>query len=343
MSEKILLVTQERNDSIWIVDKSIKDWLRNFSHNFDFLEIYPCKKNFLIRILNHIKNISLILKKSFKYKYIYFTYSNPYSIFIKLFYKNKKITMCFHHLEPIWKTSLLCKFILKTTDYFIAISKFTKKQLIDLWVNENNIFVNYNWISDWYYPEVIKNFTNYKYILYVWTEVERKNTNYLLEVFSDIYKLHPEIKLVKIWVIWTKEEWERFDKKVKSLSLEKWVVIIRNYLDESELRKRYSNAICLVSLSKLEWFWLTIPEAMACWCPVIVSNIPPFKEICEDNQILVDLNDRSWIVKSIEKFISDENHRKIYYEKGIELSKKFNWITNCEQLIKYFNMKIYNE
>lgn len=335
--KKILFINQKRNDAIWIVDESVKKELKKINHPFDFLEIHEKWKWTREVIKNYIRNIFLLRRKCFKYDKIYFTRENPYGIFVRMIYRRKYIVMTIHHVEDYrWKT-IVWKLIFRTTNLFIAISEFTKSQLVELWVNSDKILVNYNWISDIYYPEPIKDFTEYPYILYVWTEVPRKNTSLLLEVFSEVLKKYPELKLVKIGKPWTEEDKIIFDNKIRELKIEDSVVIKRNYIEDNELRKWYSNAICYISLSKLEWFWLTIPEAMACGCPVIASDIWPFKEICGDDEILVNLDNKELIIDSIKKYVKDIEFRKEQSKKWIICAKKFNWLKNANYLLKMFN------
>ena len=223
--------------------------------------------------------------------------------------------------------------MIKCTDKFIAISNFTKDQLLWIWAKEEDIFVNYNWISDIYYPEPIKNFTDYPYILYVWTEVPRKNTDLLLEVFSEIHKKHQELKLVKIWKAWSEEDKQRFDNIVKELKLDDSVIVKRTFVEDDELRKWYSNALCYISLSKLEGFWLTIPEAMVCWCPVVVSDIWPFREICKNRNILVSLWNKNAIIDLLLEYCESDLKRKNISRFWIENAKRFNRKRNAEYLV----------
>ena len=335
--KRILFITQKRKDAIWIVDESVKKELKNLKHNFDFLELHEKWNENLKVIINYIKNIFLLRKKCFKYNTSYFTWENPYVIFVRMLYWRKKIVMTVHHVEDYWGKSIVWKLMIKATDKFITISNFTKNQLLWIGAKEEDIFVNYNWISDIYYPEPIKNFTDYPYILYVWTEVPRKNTDLLLELFSEVHKEYPELKLVKIWKAWTEEDKERFDNKVRDLKIEDNVIIKRNFIEDNELRKRYSNALCYISLSKLEWFWLTIPEAMACCCPVIASNIWPFREICWDDEILVNLDNRKTIIKWIERYINNLEFRDNQSKKWLKIIKKFNRKSNALNLINEMN------
>ena len=334
---KILFITQKRSDAIWIVDESVKKELKKFSHPFDFFEIHEKWKWTFNVIKNYVRNIFLLRKKCFSYETLYFTWENPYVIFIRAVYWKKKIVMTVHHVEDYWWKSMVWKLMIKSTDELIAISNFTKGQLMWIWVNENDILVNYNWISDVYYPEPIEWFTNYPYILYVWTEVPRKNTDLLLEVFLEVHKQHPELKLVKIWKPWTEEDKERFDNKVKELKLEDSVIIKRNFIEDEELRRWYSNALCYISLSKLEWFWLTIPEAMACWCPVIASDIWPFREICRNTNVLVNLEDKKNIIQLLLKILSNSGYRKEISDIWTKNDDRFNRKRNVKSLLKLFS------
>ena len=136
-----------------------------------------------------------------------------------------------------------------------------------------------------------------------------------------------------IWKPWTEEDKVIFDSKVKELKLEYSVVIKRDYIEDEELRKWYSNALCYISLSKLEWFWLTIPEAMACWCLVIASDIWPFIEICGGMDVLVNVKDKKNIIALVEKYIKEEDFRNEISLEWIDNAKRFNWNSNANFLV----------
>ncbi len=334
---KILFILQKRNDAIWIVDFSVKKELKNIKHNFVFFELKEKWENKIEVILNYLINIFLLLIKVFWFKKVYFSWENPYVIFVKFFYPWKKIFMCVHHVEDYWWKSFVWKLILKSVYKFITISNFTKKQLIWIWASEKDIFVNYNWINKDFFQEKIKNFLGFPYILYVWTELERKNLKNLFDSFKLVLEKYENIKLIKIWLSFDKIEEKKNNDYIKKLKIEKNVIFIRKNLSHIELRKYYSNAICYVSVSKLEWFWLTIPEALACGCPVVVSNIEPFQEILWTSQIIVNLNDIHEISKWILIYIEDKYFREKMIKEWMQITKKFNWVENVNILIKFLN------
>ncbi|MBS9775223.1 glycosyltransferase family 4 protein [Candidatus Gracilibacteria bacterium] len=332
--KKILFITQKRDDAIGTTSLAIVNELKNHKHNFDFLEIGEKGNAKIFQLYNYVKNTVIILIKSIGYSKVYIAWENPYVVFLKLFFPWKKIYMCVHHIEVYWDKFFIPNIILGSVFHFIAISNFTKQQLLDHGVKESNISINYNGINKLFYPEKIENFTDYTYILYVGTEVSRKNTDTLLEVFSLIHKKYPELKLVKIGKSGDIEAEKKFNKKVKELEIEKSVIINRDFISPNELRKWYSNALCYISLSTLEGFGLTIPEAIACGCPIIASNIKPFEEICQESEVLFDPYNKENIVKQIEKYIQNDEYRGNIIKKLQKNITIFTWKYHAENLIK---------
>jgi glycosyltransferase involved in cell wall biosynthesis len=100
---------------------------------------------------------------------------------------------------------------------------------------------------------------------------------------------------------------------------------MRDFIPDENLRKLYSNAICTVLVSTLEGFGLTIPEAMACACPVIVSNQMPHMELVGNNQVAVDPLNIDSVYNGILRIIEDTNLRNLNKQKALERAKLFNW------------------
>lgn len=334
-SNKILFVLQKRNDAIWIVDNSVINELLKVNHNFEFFYLKEKWYKKYEIIWNYIFNIVSLLLKSIIYNKIYFSWENPYVIFVKFFFPWKKIYMCVMHVEDYWGKTLIWKLIFKSVSKFIVISEFTKNQLLEYWIKSDNIFVNYLWISSNYYPENISNFTDFDFILYVWTELERKNIKNLLLAFNEVIKKYPKLKLIKIWkpVIWK----ETTDNLVNELWLKDNIIFKREFISEFELRKYYSNSICYISVATLEWFWMTVPEAMSCWCPVVVSDIWPFNEIVLKSQVIVNPYDIKSIKEWILKYINDKDFRNKMIDEWLINSKRFNWKTNANKIINILN------
>lgn len=323
--EKILFVTQERKDAIGICDMYITQELKKLESTISFFSLIAkgTKKRDIIK--NYIKNIWFLLQRAKSYATIFFSWENPYVIFLKLFFPQKKIILTVNHVEKYWWESIVGKLMLQSCSKFVVISEFTKNQLIDIGAKEKKIFVNYLWMSCNYFPEKIENYKPFPYILSVWTELPRKNIYMLLHAFKEITKKFPTIKLIKVGKAGTKEDEENTNTWIRKLKIQENIILKRNFITEEELRTLYTNAVCYVSVPTLEWFWMTIPEAMACWCPVVASSIPPFQEIIGNSQILVDPQNIHEIQAGIQKYISDSKLRENMSKEWIAIASRFNW------------------
>ncbi len=78
-------------------------------------------------------------------------------------------------------------------------------------------------------------------------------------------------------------------------------------------------AICLYSL------FCCTHEAMACGCPVVVSNVASLPGVCGDAAQYVDSYNIEGIAEGIHKVLTDEALRQGMIERGLERVKFFSW------------------
>jgi glycosyltransferase involved in cell wall biosynthesis len=71
-----------------------------------------------------------------------------------------------------------------------------------------------------------------------------------------------------------------------------------------------------ISASELEGFSLSILEAMAAKLPLLLSDIPSFREQCESAAIYFDLNDSQALVTKIKSFVMNRERREIKAEQA---------------------------
>lgn len=88
--------------------------------------------------------------------------------------------------------------------------------------------------------------------------------------------------------------------------------------------------------SLYEGFGLPPLEAMACGCPVVVSNVASLPEVCGDAAYYVDSYNVESIAEGIHKVLTDETLRKRLIEKGLERVKLFSWEKSAKEHIKIF-------
>jgi glycosyltransferase involved in cell wall biosynthesis len=81
----------------------------------------------------------------------------------------------------------------------------------------------------------------------------------------------------------------------------------------------------LVQPSVYEGFGLPVLEAMACGCPVVASDIPPFREITEGAALLVPPNDLEQLAVALRDVVVSAELRASLREQGLVQAKKFSW------------------
>ena len=108
------------------------------------------------------------------------------------------------------------------------------------------------------------------------------------------------------------------------------------YVPEEDAGKIFNLAHLFVFPSFYEGFGLPPLEAMACGCPVVVSNVASLPEVCGDAAYYVDPYNIESIAEGMYKVLTDEALRQSLIQKGLERSKLFSWEKSAREHIKVF-------
>ncbi|MET1194106.1 glycosyltransferase, partial [Bacillus licheniformis] len=115
-------------------------------------------------------------------------------------------------------------------------------------------------------------------------------------------------------------------------------IILRGSLKGEELINFYSEGSIFISTSRWEGFALVVTEAMACGLPVIsFDNLGP-KEILENGEygILVEDYDVNKIILNLNDLIKDKEKRERFQNKSIKRAKDF----SIEVILEEWNEKL---
>ena len=201
-------------------------------------------------------------------------------------------------------------------DHVIAISKNTKKDLMDLFnYPEEKITVIYHGVN---IPcESRKTIVDGTYILYVGARFGYKNFKLFLEAFANLE--NKDIKLFCAGPLFNNDEMEMINKlKLTGRIMQKRVTDI-------ELEALYQNAILFCFPSLYEGFGMPLLEAMANGCPIACSCASSFPEIAGDAAIYFNAENRDSIVLKLESIISSVELQESLRSKGLERVKQFSW------------------
>ncbi len=226
-----------------------------------------------------------------------------------------------------WKFQKYYRFVLpriagKSRKIF-TVSNFSKGEIIKLFgIKSEKIEVIYNAVS----TEIACNNVNSereKFILTVSSLDPRKNLSKLIEAFKKL-----ELKEYKLIIAGAKSSvFKSIDAPENSERIE-FLGHVRN----KELSELYIRASLFVYPSLYEGFGIPPLEAMKCGCPVVVSDIPPHREVCGEAALYVNPFNIEDIRNGIQKVLRNRNLWGELSMKGQERAKFFSWIESARKV-----------
>lgn len=164
------------------------------------------------------------------------------------------------------------------------------------------------------------------YFLYVGNVKPHKNIIRLIKAYS--YFLANSNNAVSLVIVGKKEGLltgvKGLSELIRNLKLENSIVFT-GFVSEEDLAGIYSMAEVFLFPSLYEGFGLPPLEAMACECPVIVSNAASLPEVCEDAVTYIDPLDEANIGRTMINFFERENNSINFVKRGLLQVGKYSW------------------
>ena len=115
-------------------------------------------------------------------------------------------------------------------------------------------------------------------------------------------------------------------------------IILPGYVAYDDLPSIYSAATALVYPSLYEGFGLPPLEAMACCCPVVLSDNSSLREVAEGAALYIDNPQRCEdVAGSILEIVNDERLRQSLRSRGYEQARRFSWERTLDKTISAYN------
>ncbi len=254
-----------------------------------------------------------------------------------LCYENKIVTI--HDLafleNPKWFSKTFYHFyhfliprIVRNSKQILTVSNFSKSEIVKkIKIKEDKIKVIYNSINVDILPSKGYNSPYGKYALFVGSLDPRKN---IMKLFEAVRFFHSDIKLLIVGGM---------NKSFNSFKVNKNEnIIFTGYVTDKELGKLYSNAVCFVYPSLYEGFGIPPLEAQYLGVPVVLSDIPVFKEVFSDSVFYCNPNSPESIAQAINKISSlSALERENVVIKGYENAQKYTWEEAANKVLEIIN------
>jgi glycosyltransferase involved in cell wall biosynthesis len=177
-----------------------------------------------------------------------------------------------------------------------------------------------------------------KVLLYAGRLETVKNIDKLIEATHRVINLYP----IKLIICGDGPIRGSLEKQVGRLGLNA-VVQFAGFIDSGKLWAWMKNADAFCSISDYEGLPNSVIEAMACGCPLIVSDIPAHREFLNDRcALLVDPADPEEISKAIQLSLSNPNAAKERAEIGKKIAHKWSISSMAEQYEKVYQQILKN-
>jgi len=323
----------------------------NFPDNFMVKwvsSIISPDKNFKGHILRLMYSNYLSVKY---WKYLLF---NTSQCEINFFRKNQVVTIHdvipllfkeYHRkLYPYFK--IILTYGLKYAKYVLTPSEHSKDLLQQIYnlPDERIKFIHNGASTIGMNKKVTDNNPEGKFILYIGRITKMKNIKNLLKAYSLIGDKIDH----KLVIVGDNETTLQMEMKFARLSSEiKKRVIFKQDIDEESKCALMKNASLLVFASLYEGFGLPPLEAMACGCPVIVSDNSSLPEVCGEAAYYVNPHNPSDISEGIITVLNNKTLRNELINNGLERAKQFSWTNSAkehlnvlEHLIKHSSLPL---
>ncbi|MCW1949041.1 MAG: glycosyltransferase family 4 protein [Candidatus Shapirobacteria bacterium] len=252
---------------------------------------------------------------------------------------------------------------LKKSSQIITVSQFSQNEIIKTYnINPNKIHIAYNGVDT---PPKIDSKTQQdilssynlqpnNYYLYLGTLKPNKNIPFLIESYSlflEKYKITPcPVKVHRYpgegrkvgeafppkLVIAGKKGWlfEEIFATVKKYQIEEHVVFT-DFVTENQKWTLYQNAVASVLPSTYEGFGIPAIESMKVGTPVIVSDIPPFREVVQNCGLFINPSDTNDLCQKMIE-IKNPKIRQELSKLGITQADKFSWDSTAKSVLQVF-------
>ncbi|HYW70266.1 MAG TPA: glycosyltransferase family 1 protein [Pyrinomonadaceae bacterium] len=167
-----------------------------------------------------------------------------------------------------------------------------------------------------------------EYILSLCSIQPRKNLVRLIEAYSLLRRLHPEVKLPQL-VLAGKRGWLDNETQRAARRDEYSGIRFTGYVADEHLNALYSAATCFVYPSYFEGFGLPILEAMQCGTPVIAGNRTSIPEVTGEAALLFDPFDVQSLVEALKRVLNDSEYRATLRASGLQRASEFSWLTTA--------------
>ena len=307
-----------------------------------FLTTYPISAHMQKRTIKHLTTQQMASLMSFQ-RELYPVIITVHDI-IPFMMRDDPEQKNYHTLYDRWADSLAMNNI-KRANIIITDSEYTRRTLIErLKIPSDKIRVVLLGLNlEVFKPtEITEDFRKQfhidpkcQYILYVGSELPRKNLGRLMDAFAMVKNKNPQARLIKIGSPIQPEYFQKLQDQIRRFDIQNEVILI-NHVSRNDLISFYNLADVFVFPSLYEGFGIPPLEAMACGAPVICSNSTSLPEVVGDAAISTDPLDVPQWADTISEVLNNDILRNNLRIRSLDRASQFSWERMARETLKVY-------
>jgi glycosyltransferase involved in cell wall biosynthesis len=283
---------------------------KNSSFNCSYINVVCSLSHYLFDVIPSIK-----LKKMFKAKLVvYIHHLVPFSR------KQSFIQNLLAYLQQLISLFLIKRY----SDIVFVLNRITKEKLVNIGIPEKKIFVSFNGVDLDFIKKSIEGIDKKEFEgCFLGRLTPLKGVFDLIEIWKVVCECLPNAKLV---IIGTGDDGcvTKLKNKINEWGLSENVFLL-GYVREEEKYQLLKKSRVFLFPSHEEGWGLAVLEGMACGLPIVVYDIPPFREIYGETINLVKFKDIKKFGYTVIEILKDNKLQNSLSTKSINLAHKFNW------------------
>lgn len=237
----------------------------------------------------------------------------------------------------LWR--LQYRYVRRRAAFFLAISEFTKKEMVELWhIPPEKVHI----VPCAYSPTLTRETSQDRlsqlrkkyglpeqFILFVGNSNPRKNLLRLIQAFD---RAKTEKNLPHQLIIAGEQGW-KFDRAQTMQAIQhREDVRFIGFVPDEDMPALYSAASLFAFPTLYEGFGIPVLEAQACGVPVLTSKCSSLPEVGGDGAFYVDPYDVSGISNGIRAILTDTVLTEKLVRQGLQNVKRFSWESSAQRL-----------
>jgi len=172
-----------------------------------------------------------------------------------------------------------------------------------------------------------------KFILHVGECWQYKNIEMLLRMMKKLIidERYKDLKLVKVGGEWTENQLNL----IENLGIKSKIIKLP-FVPRRDLPMVYNLASVLVQPSFLEGFGLTVLEAMACGCPVVVADVSALKSLVKEAGLVVKGDDLDQVANGVRWVFENRHLRQRMVMAGLARAKLYTWFQAAKKTLAIY-------